>query len=235
MSDERFLSRVTLRRDAPIAALRSVLLPDGDEQRMMTAHQLVWTLFTDSRERTRDFLWRDAGEGRFYTLSARPPRDEHGIFTIDDPKAFAPALSEGDRLHFVLRANATVSRRVDSGKRGKRGKPEDVVMHALHGISKGAERASARAFAVRTAGRAWLERQGERCGFALDPAGESESVVDDHRVLSIDHAGQKMTLGVIEYAGNLTVRDPSAFGVALRDGLGRAKAFGCGLMLVRRA
>src|SRR6185312_7157090 len=131
--------------------------PEGDARRMMVAHQLVWTLFGDTRERTRDFLWRDVGEGRFYTLSARPPHDEHGIFTIDEPKMFAPVLSEGDRLSFVLRANATVSRHIDTGKRGK---PEDVVMHALHGIPKGAERASAREFAVRTAGRAWLQRQG---------------------------------------------------------------------------
>jgi hypothetical protein len=32
----------------------------------------------------------------------------------------------------------------------------------------------------------------------------------------------------------LTVIDATAFAVTLRDGIGPAKAFGCGLMLVRR-
>jgi CRISPR system Cascade subunit CasE len=232
MSGEPFLTRVTLRRDAPIAALRSVLVPEADERKMMVAHQLMWTLFADSGERTRDFLWRDAGEGRFYILSARPPRDVHGIFTIDEPKRFAPELSVGDRLKFVLRANATIARPTEKGKRGK---PEDVVMHALHEIPKGAERASARAFAVRTAGRAWLERQGQRRGFELLPQREGASVVDDHRAVRVDHAGRQMTLGIIDYDGELVVREPAAFSAALREGFGRAKAFGCGLMLIRRA
>jgi CRISPR system Cascade subunit CasE len=232
MSGDRLLSRVTLRRDAPIAALRSVLVPDNDERQMMVAHQLVWTLFADARERARDFLWRDAGEGQFYILSERPPHDAHGMFAVDEPKPFAPVLSVGDRLKFVLRANATVARHVDGSKRGK---PEDVVMHALHGIPKGPERALARASAVRAAGRAWLERQGARCGFELPADVDGESVVTGHRAMRVDHAGRQMTLGVLDYAGELVVRDPLTFGDALRDGFGRAKAFGCGLMLVRRA
>jgi CRISPR system Cascade subunit CasE len=233
MSDERFLSRITLRRDAPVAALRSVLLPD-DDRKMMVGHQLMWTLFADAPDRERDFLWRDAGEGKFYTLSARPPRDLHGIFDVDEPKPFAPELRVDDRLQFVLRANATVARRPEVGKRGK---PEDVVMNALHGVPKGAERASERASAVRRAGRTWLERQGERCGFAVSALEEDDvdSVGISHRAMRLDHAGRKMTIGIIDYDGVLTVRDPARFVEALRGGFGRARAFGCGLMLVRRA
>ncbi len=41
--------------------------------------------------------------------------------------------------------------------------------------------------------------------------------------------------GVLDYEGVLTVEDPVLFLSALTVGFGRARAFGCGLMLVRRA
>jgi CRISPR system Cascade subunit CasE len=44
-----------------------------------------------------------------------------------------------------------------------------------------------------------------------------------------------MTIAVLEFAGVLTVRDPARFLAALAQGFGHAKAFGCGLMLIRRA
>ena len=41
-------------------------------------------------------------------------------------------------------------------------------------------------------------------------------------------------LGTLEYEGSLVVRDPAAFLAGLFTGFGRARAFGCGLMLIRR-
>ena len=40
---------------------------------------------------------------------------------------------------------------------------------------------------------------------------------------------------VLDFTGVLEVRDPAAFLAAIARGFGRAKAFGCGLMLIRRA
>ena len=235
MSDERYLTRITLRRDAPAAALREVLLPRLSEERTLVTHKLIWTLFADAPDRTRDFLWRDAGHGRFYTLSARPPFDAHGLFDIDEPKEFTPVLKAGDRLRFALRANATVARRVEGLKRGK---TSDVVMDALHKVPRGAERAAARGVAVQTAGLEWLARQGERCGFAIAARAEDGVTfgarVDSYQALRVDPR-RGMTIGVLDYEGELQVREPSAFLLAIRDGFGRAKAFGCGLMMIRRA
>jgi CRISPR system Cascade subunit CasE len=36
----------------------------------------------------------------------------------------------------------------------------------------------------------------------------------------------------VDFSGELTVVDPVTFGFALQNGIGRAKAFGCGLLLV---
>ncbi len=224
------LSRARLRRDAPAGALWPLLVPAGpDSGRVEAAHRLVWSLFADVPERRRDFLWREAAPGIFYLLSARRPEDRHGLFDIDPPKVFAPLLNPGDRLAFSLRANATVAR---GGGPGRRGKPVDVVMDALYRVPPGPERAAQRAEAVQAAGRSWLVRQGERAGFRAS----AETVrVLGHRVLRLARRdGDPARLGVIDLEGALEVTDPSSFLAAVACGFGRAKAFGCGLMLIRR-
>ncbi len=52
----------------------------------------------------------------------------------------------------------------------------------------------------------------------------------------LQHSGQKgqMRFSTVDFSGELSVVGPAAFGGALRDGIGHAKAFGCGLLLVRR-
>lgn len=238
MSAPLYFTRATLRRHAPASALRALLLPSDDGRRAGAGHKLVWTLFADAPDRERDFLWREADEGVFYLLSRRTPEDRLGLFELDPPKPFAPAFRAGDRLAFALRANATVAR---GGGVGKRGKPCDVVMDAIRSTPAGA-RAEARARAVESEGARWLHAQGERHGFAavasLDGGAEREGRaavrVTSYRTLRVEHAGPAARIGVLDLEGELEVRDPAAFSSALANGFGRAKAFGCGLMLVRR-
>src|SRR5665213_1102714 len=111
MTELSYLSRISLRNDVPAAALRELLLPIGEDQRVASAHRLIWTLFADSPDRARDFLWREGRPGEFYVLSERKPDDRHGLFRVEPPQVFAPSLATGDRLSFVLRVNATISRR----------------------------------------------------------------------------------------------------------------------------
>lgn len=245
-----YLSRVRLRREVPAAALRAILAPDGRSERAATTHRLVWTLFADGPERERDFLWREADPGSFYCLSSRQPEDRHGLFEIDLPKPFAPELSVGDRLGFMLRVNATVSRggQPKTGERaGVRGKPCDIVMDALHS-TQDRTRAEARRRLLVPIAHAWLARQGQKHGFSLPelPPPRSEYDADDvddglfnvrgYRVLNIDRGRKTKPLraGVLDLEGVLEVSDPRLFIDAVAQGFGRAKAFGCGLMLVRR-
>lgn len=249
MSDA-YLSRVWLRRDAPVAALRRLLVPDEPGARTAAAHRLVWTLFADDPDRDRDFLWREGEPGSFYLLSARPPEDRHGLFRVDPPKPFAPTLAPGDRLAFVLRANATVARKA-AGKAAANGRTRggrcDVVMDALHGVPEG-DRARRRAELLDPVAREWMVRQGEAHGFAPDLPPHDADAEDDaaahgwtrasgYRVLQVDRGPRTppMRAGVLDIEGTLTVRDPARFLAAVGRGFGRARAFGCGLMLVRRA
>ena len=123
-----FLSRITLRNDPSVATLAPILFDAAGRHRSEASRRLVWTLFADSEDRKRDFLWREDDAGRFYVLSSRPPEDRHHLFTVET-KAFEPALTPGDKLVFSLRGNPTVARpRGDTKRAGKR---DDVVMAAL--------------------------------------------------------------------------------------------------------
>ncbi|MCX8507427.1 MAG: type I-E CRISPR-associated protein Cas6/Cse3/CasE [Rhodobacteraceae bacterium] len=241
-----FLSRVTLARNPATTALKALIDPaespsgqrlhDPDRGRIMDAHhRLIWALFADGT--TRDFLWRTEGQGRFLILSARArAADGAGLFDRPEVKPFAPDLRSGDRLAFVLRANATRTRKTatDPGARGAR---VDVVMNALYDLPSGRnsdDRRNSRMAAATSAGQDWLAGQGAQAGFAL----HSFEAADYTVVRLPAHTGRRggqPQFGVIEAAGVLTLTDPSAFLPRLAAGFGRARAFGCGLMLIRRA
>ena len=223
---ELFLSRARLRCDAPVAALAQLLVPQEAADRAGALHRLVWALFADAADRTRDFLWREEAPGRFITLSSRPPVDLHDLFDLES-QSFIPVLAPGDRLGFTLRANAVVARPEVRGQRGKR---HDVVMDLLYRAT--APRAKERPDAILKAGRAWLARQGEAHGFA--PL--SNTAVDGYDRVVVPRAhGKPAVFGVLDITGVLEVQDPGSFLAQLAQGFGRARAFGCGLMLIRRA
>ena len=216
--------RAHLRRDASVAALAPLLLPEDDSARVMAAHRLVWSLMPADPDARRDFLWREEAPGRFLVLSPRPP-GASALFDVE-AKPFEPALSAGDRLRFILRANPTVSSSTTDGRSTR----HDVVMHALRAVPQ-PERAAARPALAQQEGAAWLDRVGQQHGFAVEPGLRA----DGYQTLQLPRAGRAIQLGTLEYEGILQVTDPKLFVERLVVGFGRARAFGCGLMLVRRA
>lgn len=222
-----FLSRLCLDRSAGNAALAPLLDPDDPSAALSAHHRLLWTLFADGPDRKRDFLWRAEGEGRFLVLSQRPPR-AHDLFAPPEVKAFDPALAAGDRLAFALRANATRDR-AKAGREGTGDRRVDVVMDLLRAVPSG-DRAVARAEFAREAAGRWLGGQAARFGF-----GVLDLAVEDYRAVPLPRPGApRARLGILDLAGRLEITDPAAFLARLRDGFGRARAFGCGLMLIRR-
>jgi CRISPR system Cascade subunit CasE len=198
------------------------------------AHRLIWSLFANDPTTTRDFLWREEVSGAstkgglFYLLSRREPNNVLGLFDIET-KPFQPVLAVGDRLGFILRANPTAAVKSIAEPRA-RGKRLDVVMQALLNVPRG-ERADARTAAVQNAGSAWLKRQGVRAGFEVN-----DVAADSYAVRRMDRPDAKpIEFAVIDFQGHLTITNPSEFVAALAHGFGRAKSFGCGLMMIRRA
>lgn len=229
MNAALYLSRARLRRDATVQALLP-LLQNGDNRSRHPGHHLVWSLFADGPDRRRDFLWRETEWGTFLILSARRPVDHHALFDIDAPKPFAPALESGDRLQFSLRVNPVV-RRYDP-RRGRSVK-HDVVMDALRS-HPGGERAGHRFDVMRERGFAWLERQADRAGFIVKSDSVRVDSYEQHRVTR-KGAASAMSFSTLDFDGLLTVSNPDAFLAAVTGGFGAAKAYGCGLMLIRRA
>ena len=78
-----------------------------------------------------------------------------------------------------------------------------------------------------------MRRQGAAAGFDFD---DGAIAVDGYEPLTIRHSAKNaLRLSVIEFDGMLTVREPDIFLVKVARGFGRGKAFGLGLMLLRRA
>jgi len=247
LSADLYFSRAQLRPD--LGRLGPILFPDTPSARMGVSHRLVWSLFPETLTE-RPFLYREmaashatgrAARGEFLILSTIRPEDRLGLFELET-KPFEPALNRGDRLHFSLRANPTVQRsdqvEQPDGRRRKT-RRFDVVMHALHKIPPGDERAEARPRLIREAGLGWLIRQGETAGFCLpDP---DTTAIDGYEQFAIDpESGRKGGNGSrpghsrIDFSGELEVTDPDRFLSRLATGFGRARAFGHGLMLIRR-
>ncbi len=202
-----------------------LLNPDHHSQAADSHHRLLWSLFSDSVTRKRDFLWRHDGGGQFFTLSARIPK-ENDLFLPAETKLFEPNLRSGDRLHFVLRTNATRTRKQPDGSKLR----ADVVMDRLHAVDANRRAEKRQEFAM-AAAEDWMKGQGERCGFR-----PLETLVESYRTLDLKRRhGRRATLGILDLGGRIEVTDPGVYLSALAQGFGRAKAWGCGLMLIRRA
>lgn len=77
----------------------------------------------------------------------------------------------------------------------------------------------------------WLMLRLEKMGADL------QTVAVENREVVFEKAqtGHEVTFGTVEVAGILTVRDVGAFKQGIRQGIGRAKSFGFGLLMVRPA
>ena len=207
-------------------------------------HQWLWRFFPAEAGSPRDFLFHRrevAGRPRYYGVSVRAPHSDDPSWLVQT-QSYAPRVAAGMRLGFELRANPVVSRRVD-GKHGR----HDVVMDAKRrmlaerGLSRWVEWKPDRIAAdgqpdprpqlyelVQINCSAWLEARAEAGGFAIDPA----CLVADAYQQQAGKQGQ-LHFSTVDFRGELTVIDPDRFSATLRQGIGPAKAFGCGLLLVR--
>lgn len=200
-------------------------------------HQWLWRWFPSERGTPRDFIFRrhdgDAAP-RYYVISQRAPIEEPGHWRAQT-REYAPQIHAGERLQFELRANPTVRH----GRDGK-SKRHDVVMEAkkrllaVRGLSRwsdwqGDDKPSL-SDVVQPACSDWLKRRGETLGFVPDQETLVVEGYDQHQ----EKHGQALCFSTVDLAGQLTVTDPPAFQHALLAGIGSAKAFGCGLLLVRR-
>ena len=85
---------------------------------------------------------------------------------------------------------------------------------------------------IQKSGGDWLQSRSERHGFALTPASIRVEGYQQHKTTK-GKGKQPIQYSTLDIAGVLTVTDNDRFLSTLISGLGPAKAFGCGLLLVR--
>ena len=229
-----YLTRASLNKKAPTSALNSLLNPEDPNRALDAHHRLIWTLFP-GMDMKRDFLWRAESNGCFYILSKRIPTDP-GLFHPISTKEFTPILSPGNKLVYSLRLNATKDKSIPKDQRGeKRRQRVDLVMDELYNKKQDAElepndRSEMRNKIASEVAFNWMEKKGVSAGFI-----SNKVVCKDYNVRQFSRGGNnRLTFGILEITGILTVIDPDQFISAIGNGFGRAKAFGCGLMLIRR-
>ena len=104
-------------------------------------------------------------------------------------------------------------------------------MDALRSRAPGL-RADRRLATVRDQGIAWLGRQADRSGSRFTPATCEVDGYDQRRIARKGSAAP-LSYSTLDFEGVLTVTDPATLLPAIARGFGAAKAYGCGLLLIR--
>ena len=216
-----FISRVQLRRDSAARRAVASLLRSGSQAD--SAHRLIWTLFASDPTAERDFLYRQTDADRYLIVSRRPPSPHHELW-LSETKPYAPRFAPGDIVGFRLRANPSRSLRSADGARGRR---VDATLRLKPGIDDVGVAGDLR----RRAALAWLLARSSALGVCFDVEACWVAALDGVSISRDDRLPIRFTAA--EFEGVLQVTDPGSLIRAMVLGVGRAKAYGCGLLLAR--
>lgn len=214
-------SKVELQPDADGSSGALAAYLARTAQSLGHAHHLVWSLFGD-RNGKRSFLYRMTGTGvrqPILLYSAEPPADGTGLGAIESKSMPLPEAA-GERVVWSIRVNPVVSRD---------GKKHDVVTDARRASLAGEGWDGT----ARRVMPAWLAPRLAKLG--LDAPAEAMVVEGSARhAFAHDRGGRPVTVRTVDVSGTATVTDPAALAAGLLSGIGSAKVYGCGMLLLRR-
>jgi len=145
--------------------------------------------------------WLDDNGARGYLLPVNGPNPA--------VKSFDLHLSPGQTLAFRLRANPTVKRKYDDGKRRRVGLYREEEQMA------------------------WLERKAEQGGFRVLSV-RSRNEPDVRGRVRRDDQTHQLKLFAVQFDGLLQVADPDCLQETIRRGIGSGKGLGFGLLSLAR-
>jgi CRISPR system Cascade subunit CasE len=187
-------------------------------------HRQLWRLFPGEKKETRKNA-EEARRGFLFRLESHQPGRPLRLLiqsrrvpapaaelTIVGTREFQPQPTHGQRLAFLLTANP-VKTIIDAQREAKQLKKSEKCRVPL---------------IYETEQRDWLKRK-------LMGAGEIETVdVLPHAPMFFRKGNRGGKLATVTFEGVLRVIEPEPLVRHLENGIGPAKAFGCGLLLVRR-
>ena len=217
-----YFSKITLKATANKADYAQTVCSNTYKE-----HQVLWKLFNDDPDAKRDFIYRyepQQNTPEYYIVSERKPVDNDYLWNIQ-AKNYEPVLVTGQQFAFMLRVNPVVT---------KAGKRHDVVMNLKHDKYKDKGTRPSTQEIVEEAGREWLASRAKTGGFSFD---DSSVRIDGYqpKTSGKKRGNNEIRYNTMDFRGILTVTNSERFAITLKQGIGKAKAFGCGLMLIRRA
>jgi len=182
-------------------------------------HRALWKLFPEDAEASRDFLFRvrqsDRSRAEILMQSMREPEISSKATQILACREYPLSLKAGQRLRFLLVAN-----------------PIKTISDELGRTNADGDLKKCRVPLVREDDqRGWIERK-------LLNAASLESITIDPAFPLRFRKGKEDRAGKIQpasFQGILKVEEPVSMMELIRNGIGPAKAFGCGLLSLARA
>ena len=186
-------------------------------------HQAAWKCFPEREKTVRDFLTRlDRVSGGFRLMlvspiaPTRPQWAENGEWKS---REIPPEYFGKRRYRFQLRANPTKKLRADNADGTRKKNGQRVPLTTPEALAD------------------WLRRKGEAGGYhvhGLEPEAVEPCAISPayrfhfHR----EKDGQRGYHSGVDFSGTLDVTDASRFHETFRLGVGSAKAFGFGLLVI---
>lgn len=138
--------------------------------------------------------------------------DAEPLWETKDYRPLLAKLEKGQSWQFRLCANPTRSSAKDKSQKAERGK---VFAHVTHDQQK-----------------KWLIDRANNCGIILDENAFDVVHTNWYRFSNNQSEKRRITIRTATFEGVLTVDDPDRFKSVLVNGMGRAKAYGCGLLTI---
>jgi len=194
----------------------------------------------------RPFLFSLDKHAAYYSLLVQSDQASDWSFLTDEVACESKIVDPGrvpteTPLRFFLRANPTVARRGYRDGKTRRvavgtnpklvfrqmGQPE-LTPTSSEDVARWRDEEL----------KTWLRRQGERNGFRVELDTVQSGPIVEKRLVRTENGqpkGKPMIFHEVEFTGVLRITDVDEFRVGWSKGLGRGKAFGYGLLMIRPA
>jgi CRISPR system Cascade subunit CasE len=176
------------------------------QNKYFAKHQLLWKLFKDGN---REFIFR-ANEDKFlnfYVLSKDKPNQFDNISV--ETKEYDPQINNGDNLNFQIKVNPTIK----SGN-----KKHNIFIHSRKNKIEMSDPEIL---------KSWFDKKLDGAALVVDEL--------DFSGYQKEYIGKKdIQFDVCDVKGKIKVIDVEKFKPYLFNGIGQEKAFGCGLLLVKK-
>ena len=183
-------------------------------------HKKIWNLFPDKADEKRSFLFRVENQGQkgvqhILLQSSYEPQPANGeLVLLNKPKKVQfDGITNGASYRFLLRANPTKRIKDSGGKTTNQGRVRVPIIDEDEII-------------------AWLSRQFEGLAEIKTVALAQQDLLYFRK-----NKGNKNHVGKIQtvtYSGILTVIESESLVNKMKEGIGPAKAFGCGLLTLAK-